>query len=171
MKKKYFVSLLILLFLIVGYLFFNDMIKKNIIVLKDGTAISADETWQVGDKVFYKNNDRIDFVIGENVENIKVRYHLVKGKRNSSGFFSKTNLEEINFTYWIKTVGTASIGAFLCIGFFFLSRHIVRTQKIKGSADTAAKDLEVEEKYVGREVVVAFFLNIFKSQKGGYPRS
>jgi serine/threonine protein kinase len=166
MKKKYFVYLVIVLFLIVGYLFFNDMINKNIIVLKDGTAISANETWQVGDKVFYKNNDRIDFVIGENVENIKVRYHLVKGKRNSSGFFSKTNLEEINFTYWIKTVGTASIGAFLCIGFFFLSRHIVRTQKIKGSADTAAKDLEVEEKYVGREVVVAFFLNIFKSQKG-----
>ncbi len=166
MKKKYFVSLVIVLFLIVGYLFFNDMINKNIIVLKDGTAISANETWQVGDKVFYKNNDRIDFVIGENVENIKVRYHLVKGKRNSSGFFSKTNLEEINFTYWIKTVGTASIGAFLCIGFFFLSRHIVRTQKIKGSADTAAKDPEVEEKYVGREVVVAFFLNIFKSQKG-----
>ncbi len=89
MKKKYFVSLLIVLFLIVGYLFFKDMIKKNIIVLKDGTAISADETWQVGDKVFYKNKDRIDFVIGENVENIEVKYHLVKGKRKLIGILFK----------------------------------------------------------------------------------
>ncbi len=113
MKKKYFVYLLIVLFLIVGYLFFNDMIKKNIIVLKDGNAISADETWQVGDNVFYKNKDRIDFVIGENVEDIKVKYHLVKGKGNSSGFFSKINLKGINFTDWIKTVGIAGIGAFL----------------------------------------------------------
>ncbi len=119
MKKKYFVYLVIVLFLIVGYLFFNDMIKKNIIVLKDGTAISVDETWQVGDKVFYKNNDRIDFVIGENVENIKVRYHLVKGKKNSSGFFSKITPRGINYTYWIKTGTTASIGAFFCIGIFY----------------------------------------------------
>jgi len=36
MKKKYIIGPLIVLGLIVGLLFFKDMIKKNIIVLKDG---------------------------------------------------------------------------------------------------------------------------------------
>ena len=166
MKKIYIISPLIVLLLIAGYLFFEDMIKKNIIVLKDGNAISADETWKVGEKVFYKNKDRIEFVIGEDVEDIKVKYHLAKGKGNLSGVFSKINLAGINFTYWIKTVGITGIGAFLCIGIFFLSRHIVRTQKIKRQADTDTNDSEVEEEYIGQEVVVAFFLNIFKFKKG-----
>ena len=55
MKKKYIIGPLIVLGLIVGLLFFKDMIKKNIIVLKDGNTISANKTWQVGDKIFYKN--------------------------------------------------------------------------------------------------------------------
>ena len=166
MKKKYIIGPLIVLGLIVGLLSFKDMIKKNIIVLKDGNAISADATWQVAEKIFYKNKDRIEFVLGEDVAYIQDKYHLVRGKGNPSGFFSKITPRGINYTYWIKTVATASIGAFFCIGIFFLSRRIVRTQKIKRNSDTDARKSKAEKEYTGQEVVVAFFLNIFKCQKG-----
>jgi serine/threonine protein kinase len=165
MKKRYIICPLIVLFLIVGFLFFNDMTKKNIIVLKDGSAISADKTWQVGEKIFYRNNHRVEFVIGEDVEDIQVKYHLTRGKGQISGFLTNITPRGINFAYWIKTVGSATIGAFFCIGIFFLSRRIVRTHKIKSQADTPAENSEVEVEYSGREVVVAFFLNIFKCQK------
>jgi serine/threonine protein kinase len=166
MKKKYVIGPLLVLFLIVGFFFFKGMIKKNIIVLKDGKVISADETWAVGEKIFYKNIDRIEFVAGKDVEDIQVKYHLARPKGYTSEFFSKITHQGINYTYWIKTAGTATIGAFFCIGIFFLSRRFVQPHKIKREADTNVTEPRAEEEYFGLEVVVAFFLNIFKCQTG-----
>jgi serine/threonine protein kinase len=166
MKKKYIIGPLIALSLIVGFLFLSGMVKKNIIVLKNGNTISADETWPVGEKIFYKNKNRIEFVTGEDVADIQVKYHLVRGKGNTSDFFSKITPRGTNYSNWIKTVGTASIGVFLCIGIFFISRRIVKAQKIKRQTTKDARELETQKEYSGQEVVVAFFLNLFKHQKG-----
>jgi len=166
MKKKYVIGPLIVLFLIVGFFFFKGMIKKNIIVLKDGKAISADATWTVGENIFYKNIDRIEFVAGKDVEDIQVKYHLAGPKGYTSEFFSKITHQGKNYTYWIKTAGIATIGAFFCIGILFLSRRFGQPPKIKDEVDTNVTESRVEEEYSGLEVVVAFFLNIFKWQTG-----
>ena len=95
MKTKYIICALIVLSLIGGYLFANDMIKTNVIVLKDGNTISVNETWQVGEKIFYKDADRVKFVPEDDVEDIKSKYHLVGGNGKTRKLISKAGSHRV----------------------------------------------------------------------------
>ena len=169
MKKKYVIYPLIVLFLIVGLLSLKTITKKNIIILKDGKSILADDTWLVGAKVFYKNSGQVDFVIEENVADIQVKYHLIAVKEKISGLFIRIRNEGQIHAYRLKAGSAILIAILMCIGTFFFFRQFAgtRVKKIKAAPviDTRKSDAAITG-YSGDEILVAFFLNIFKYQKG-----
>ena len=123
MKKKYVLYPLIVLFLVIGLLCLKTITKKNIIILKDGQAILADDTWLVGAKVFYKNSGRVDFVSEENVEDIRVKYHLLAGKEKISGLFTRIRYEGRIHAFWLKAGGAVFVALVMCICTFFFFRQ------------------------------------------------
>ena len=169
MKKKYVLYPVIVLFLVIGLLCLKTITKKNIIILKDGQAILADDTWLVGAKVFYKNSGRVDFVSEENVEDIRVKYHLLAGKEKISGLFTRIRYEGRIHAFWLKAGGAVFVALVMCIGTFFFFRQFAGTRLKKNKADPVidAEDSAAElAEYSGDEILAAFFLDIFKYQKG-----
>ena len=69
--KKIFPLLLILMIMLFGALIFKDHITSHVILLKDGNRIVADESWVVGDKVFFESKGSTDFVPIDQVKDIK----------------------------------------------------------------------------------------------------
>jgi len=166
MKKAYIIVPLTVFVLVAGFLFANGMVKKNIIILRNGNTISADETWKVGQKLFYKNNHQIAFVAAHEVDAVKAKYHLTSGMTNPSTFLAKLAPPTTNYARWVKTAGAALSGAFIFVGLYFLSRRFVRVRQPREKDDTKDHNSDTQTEYSGREAVVSFFLDIFRCQKG-----
>ena len=102
--KKLVPLLLVLMIVVFGILIFKDHITGHVILLKNGTRIVADESWVVGDKVFYESKGRTDFVPIDQVMDIKqgglkkgsgiatfIQDRLNSGKDAASDILSQTS--------------------------------------------------------------------------------
>ncbi len=182
MKKKSILILLAAAVIGLGFLFFQNIYQQHIIFLKDNTEIVADETWVVGENVFYRRNKEIKSIDMPNVRFVKKRgtfdaasgfiliKHLwVSYEKKASDLFSDSTLESVDLKKWSLISGAAFLLILCCIAVFFKLKHRVDSPKSKKKKKKAAKTThrpEEEIDYQGREAVVQFFLGIFKLQKG-----
>ena len=73
MNKKIFIPVLLLLVMSAGFFFFwsqHWIIEKDIIYLKNGTLIAADDTWTKGRTVYYRKDWRVGTLSETDVEYI-----------------------------------------------------------------------------------------------------
>ena len=59
MKKNIILIILAAVVIGLGFLFFQNIYQKHIIFLKNNTEIIADETWMVGETLFYKFDNEV----------------------------------------------------------------------------------------------------------------
>ena len=191
MKMRQAVLLLFILIAGVCVFFIKGYMDKNIVVLKNGTVITVDETWEDNGLVYYQIDNEVDFFRSFKVEsygkpNLDSSLRHIKFKL--SRIFAKTNAEFKNFasetsasirqnTIWV--VGILSVTTFSIL--LLLVVHLVmRRQPIRESAarvqETQVKVLEPvseenTEDGITRSDIVSYFLMLFRHQIGADPHA
>ena len=182
MKKKAFVTLLLAALIGLGFLFVKHIYQKHIIFLKNGTYLIADNTWILGDNVFYQQNKEVRVVEMARVRLIKhdgsidptssliLTQHLWKScQKKLAGLFEKIPLQKATLFNWILLLSAMSGAIVICLIVFFKlkqSAPAAKTKKMKSKAFPPPRAAESQTEYQGREAIVQFFLMIFKYQKG-----
>ena len=189
MKKKSILILLAAVVIGLGFLFFPNIYQQHIIFLKDNTEIVADETWIIGDTLFYQRDKDVKSIAMPSVLYVKqggtidVESSFILTKRlwtsykqEGSNFLSGPIFEKVDLKKWFLVSGATILVILCCIVVFFKLKHRDKTPKPKKSpkpkkkkkkaAKTKHRPDEEAIDYQGREAIVQFFLEIFKLQKG-----
>ena len=181
--KKIFPLLLVLMIIVFGILIFKDHITSHVIILKDGSRIVADESWVVGDKVFYEIKGITDFVAIEQVQDIKqaglkkgsgiatfIQEQLNLGKTTANDILSQSGSGATGRKSLMLRGGPVLVGILLCIVFAVLllrKRRSHKTEKTEKKTSPATVDLSAaDEEHKDQEIVVEHFLKVFMAQKG-----
>jgi len=181
--KKLVPLLLVLMIIVFGAMIFKDRITSHVILLTDGSRIVADDSWVVGDKVFYESKGLTDFVPIDQVKDIQqgglkkgsgiatfIQDRLDSGKDKASDIFSQTEPGPTNGKSLFFRWGPVLIGILLCILITMLLLRKRRSNKAgkKGKqqqdpANTQLPTSDIEHK--DQEIVAEHFLKVFKAQK------
>ena len=182
--KKLVPMLLVLMIVVFGVLIFKDHITSHVILLKDGTRIVADESWVVGDKVFYESKGLTDFVPIDQVMDIKqgglkkgsgiatfIQDRLNSGKDAASDILSQTSPGTPGGKSLLFRWGPVLIGILLCI---FITMLLIRKRRPRKTEKEEVKqkapatvELPAEDRgSKDQQIVVKHFLKVFKAQKG-----
>ena len=181
--KKLFPLLLILMIIVVGTLILKDHITSHVIILKDGSRIVADESWVVGDKVFYESNGRTDFIPIDQVRDLKqgglkegsgiatfIQDQLDSGKEAADDLLTRANPNTFGGKSLIFRWVPVLIGILLCLLMSVLLLRRRRSPKAgkkdKKQEPSKTRIPEAEIAHTGGEIVVEHFLKVFKVQKG-----
>lgn len=182
--KKFFPLLLVLMIVLFGALIFKDHITSHVILLKDGNRIVADESWVIGDKVFYESKGHTDFIPIDQVKDLKqgglktgsgvavfIEKQLDAGRKTAAKLFtwgrSGTNSNGSLYLRWVPVLA----GILLCILLSALLLRKHRPTKAEKTKETplapakpekAAPDVVHED----RDLVAEHFLKVFKAQIG-----
>ncbi|MBW2678944.1 MAG: hypothetical protein JRD49_15445 [Deltaproteobacteria bacterium] len=181
--KKLIPLILIVMIIVFGALIFKNFITSHVIILKDETRIVADETWVVGDKVFYESKGRTDYVAIDQVREIKqgglkegsdialfMQEQLDTGKKTANDLIARVNPGTMGKNSLVFRWAPVMIGILLCIGLSMLLLRKRRSRntgkKTQPKKPSAADTPEENVEYKGQEIIVEYFLKIFKVQKG-----
>jgi hypothetical protein len=181
--KKIVPLLLVLMIIVFGALIFKDRITSHVIILTDGSRIVADDSWVVGNKVFYESKEITDFVPIDQVKDIKqgglkkgsgvatfIQDRLNSGKDTASNIFSPTDPGPIGRKSVASRWGPVLIGILLCILITMLllrkrrsSKTGKKGKKMQGPTNVQMPTTDTE--YQKQEIVTEHFLKVFKAQK------
>ncbi len=181
--KKLIPLILIVMIIVFGALIFKNFITSHVIILKDETRIVADETWVVGDKVFYESKGRTDYVAIDQVREIKqgglkegsdialfMQEQLDTGKKTANNLIARINPGTMEKNSLVFRWAPVMIGILLCIGLSMLLLRKRRSRntgkKTQPKKPSAADTPEENVEYKGQEIIVEYFLKIFTVQKG-----
>lgn len=181
--KKVFPLLLILMIIVFGVLILKNHITSHVIIMKDGTRIVADESWVIGDKVFYESKGQTDFIPIDQVSELKqgglkkgsniatfIQEQLDSGKKTASHLITRANPELFGKKSLVFRWVPVLIGILLCITLSVLlirKRRSHKAPKKSEKQDPSEVDIpEADVEYNGQEIIVEHFLKVFKAQKG-----
>ena len=186
-------AFLLLLILIAGVcaFFIKGYMDKNVVVLKNGSVMTVDETWEDNGLVYYQIDNEVNFFRAFKVES-HGKPNLDSGLRHLkfklSRIFAKTNSEFKNFAsettasirqniIWvvgILSVMTASI-ILLLVVHLVMRRNPIRQSAIRDQeAHVKVPDsvcYENTEEGITRSDIVSYFLMLFRHQIGADPRA
>jgi len=184
MKMRQAVLLLLILIAGVCAFFIKGYMDKNVIVLKSGSVITADETWESDGLVYYQIENEINFFRNYKVKSYgkpDLESSLQHVKFKLSRIFSKTNADFKNFasetsasisqnTVWV--VGILSVTTF-CIILLLVVRLVAGRQPTR---EHAARLPETKvpkpvsddhtENGITRADIISYFLMLFRHQIG-----
>ena len=169
--------------IVFGALIFKDHITSHVIILKDGNKIVADESWVVGDKVFYESKGQTDFISIDEVSDIKqgglkngsgfvtfLFEKLDSGKESASDLFSRADPGAFGGKSPILRWVPVLFGILLCL---LISVLLLRKRRAPKADKKAKKQVppksdisEADIAHNGEEMVAEHFLKVFKAQKG-----
>ena len=181
--KKLVPLLLVLMIFVFGALIFKDRLTSHVIILTDGSRIVADDSWVVGNKVFYESKGLTDFFPIDQVKDIKqgglkkgsgvatfIQDRLNSGKDKASDIFSHTDPGPVGGKSLASRWGPVLIGILLCILVTMLLLRKRRSNKAgnkgkkqQGPANTQMPTTDIEHQ--DQEIVTEHFLKVFKAQK------
>ena len=183
MKKKIILIFLAAAVIGLGYLFFENIYQKHIIFLKDNTEIVADETWVVGDYLFYRCDNQVQSIASRNILYVKhgsafdaesgiilAKRLLTSYEKKGSDILSDTTFKKADLKKWSVISGAALLLILVCIVVFSKLKHRPPAPKVKKKKKKAPQKKQQPQKedieYKGHEAIVQFFLGIFRLQKG-----
>lgn len=181
--KKLFPLLLILMIIVFGILILKNHITSHVILLKDGSRIVADDSWVVGDKVFYESQGKTDYIPIDQVRDLKqggfkqgsgiaafIKDQWEFGRESVSDLFNRSGPGAWSGKPMVLRWVPVLIGILLCI---FISVLLLRKRrshmagkKNETKAPPVKTVLDADPAYKGQEIIAAHFLKVFKAQKG-----
>ncbi|UCF94591.1 MAG: hypothetical protein JSW39_10660 [Desulfobacterales bacterium] len=181
--KKFFKIILGLLIIltITGAVVLRDFKDKQIVILKNGTTITAEETWETGDTVFYENNKEIYFLNKDEIESIgKGHYrYLQREIKNRFPFYvasakskikSLLQMPAITVDPDLSSAIVATATALFCI-IIFAAKYLLEGNLKAGENHNKENTIPEDKKQdiPTRVDIVRFFLNLFRLQIGAAP--
>ncbi len=189
MKMRQAIFILVLLIAGIAAFYLKGYMDMHVVVLKGGTVITANRSWESDGFVYYEIEDEVNFFKSREVESFgkpDLESSLRHAKFKLSGLLAKTNTEFKNFaqdtsdsinqnTVWV--IGILSVTSF-CI-LLVLVVHLImgrRSTKENATRHRRAAELETasyEEAKDGitQSDIINYFLNIFKLQIGADPQT
>ena len=181
MKTNILILICLALFAVGGFFTYQHIYTVQVIILKDDRAIITDESWVVGDSLFYRAGEDTRAISMDQILDIKqrgllkkgygiwviIRHHLAPWKNKSMDIVSQAQIEKRDLEKWAPVIGLVLMGLGLCLTLFFILKKILPLRKARkaraGDDPDQTKDHRI---YEGRELIVNFFLSIFRAQKG-----
>ena len=176
--KKFFLFLFSLLFIsaiVIGVILFKDGYGKTILILKSGTMIEVDDTWESGDMFFYEI-DGEQYLIDKNdvksVGKADQKYYMTRIKRKSSEIADNTTsyFKDFSDDTAIAIKHSSSIVliilsvTMLVILVLMLVRATIGSVKEPTEIEEEPVEEEAEDDEITRADIVEYFLKIFKLQ-------
>ncbi len=181
MKTNILILICLALFAVGGFFTYQHIYNVQVIILKNEQAIITEESWVVGDSLFYRAAEETQVISMELVFDVKrrglfskgygvwviIRHHLAPWKHKSIGIVSQARIEKRDLKKWAPTIGLVLTGLGLCLAVFFVTKKVGRLRKEKKALSGLAMDPAKDQRiYEGQEQIVNFFLSIFRAQKG-----
>jgi hypothetical protein len=189
MKTRQAILLLCIIAVAIGAFFLRGYIGKSVVVLRNGSIITADETWQSGAYIFYEIEGEVFSFNRFEVESFgdaDLEFFARQIKNKLFSLFVKTNSEFKNFAsdtsdsvsqnvVWV--IGILAVTSFCII--VLLAVHLImglrqtkepaaqhqRTPKLKVIPDEDSED------DITRSNITDYFLNLFRLQIGADPQA
>lgn len=180
--------LLILLFVVgIGAFYLHGYMDKSFVILKNGNVITADETWEslnvlfyeIDDEVFIASKTDVDSYGKPNLETIlklarlKVFHMLDNNNDNFKAFASDTTVSFNRKSFWVAAILVAAvfcITLLLVVHFIFNHRQPRSNPSgqaaIQKPATSSAADIDDD---ITRSDIIHYFLNLFRLQIGADP--
>ncbi len=180
--KKIFLILLVLLIsaAAAGAIFLKDGMDRKVLILKNGSRIEVDNTWESGDIVFYEiegevyllNSDEVDSV-GKADYRYYSRYFKTKAYEVVKKSFgdlkiwtkSTTKTMDSNLSVVIIIFGAT----LLCIFTLIIIRAFVVGARARRPAKPQTSQDDDAESEINRLDIVKYFLNLFMAQIDASP--
>lgn len=183
MKTNILILICLALFAIGGFFTYQNIYRVQLIILKDDQAIITEESWVVGDSLFYRTGEDTQAISMDLIFDVKQRglfnkgygiwviigHHLAPWKHKSMDIVSQSQaqIEKRDLKKYAPTVGLVLMGLGLCLTLFFILKKVVRLKKERKVQSGEALDQSQDQRaYEGQELIVDFFLSIFRAQKG-----
>jgi len=181
MKTNILILICLALFAVGGFFTYQNIYSVQVIILKDEQAIITEESWVVGDSLFYRSGEETNAISMDQVFDVKqrglinkgygiwviIKRHLAPWKHKSIDIVSQAQIEKWDIKKWAPTVGFVLMGLGLCLTLYFIIKKIVRlSKKRKARSGDALGQGKSQRIYEGQELIVNFFLSIFRAQKG-----
>jgi len=181
MKTNILILICLALFAVGGFFTYQNIYSVQVIILKDEQAIITEESWVVGDSLFYRSGEETNAISMDQVFDVKqrglinkgygiwviIKRHLAPWKHKSMDIVSQAQIEKWDIKKWAPTVGFVLMGLGLCLTLYFIIKKIVRlSKKRKARSGDALGQGKSQRIYEGQELIVNFFLSIFRAQKG-----
>ncbi|MGD9239955.1 MAG: hypothetical protein PVG69_08020 [Desulfobacterales bacterium] len=189
MKMRTAIFLLFLLIAGIGGFFLKGYMDTDVVVLKGGTVITVDRSWESDGFVYYEIEDEVNFFKSLEVENFgepDLESSLRRAKFKLSRLLAKTNTEFKGFaqdtsesisqrTVWV--IGILSVTAF-CILVLLVVHLIMGRRSTQDSAtlhlskaEPEATSHETSNDGITQSDIVNYFLTLFKHQVGADPEA
>jgi serine/threonine protein kinase len=186
MKIRQAVLLLLLLIAGVCAFFIKGYMDKNVVVLKNGSVIIVDETWEDNGLVYYQIDNEVNFFRSVKVESYgkpDIDSSLRHLKFILARIFAKTNAEFKNFasetsasikqnTIWVIVILSVTafsiillLGVHLLMGRRKTGEGVTRVQETPVNAHEPAADQSTEDG-ITRSDIISYFLMLFRHQIG-----
>ncbi len=181
MKTNILILICLAIFAVGGFFTYQHIYSVQVIILKNEQAIITKESWVVGDSLFYRVGPETQAISRDQVFDVKhqglinkgygiwviIKHHLAPWKHKSMDIVSQAQIEKRDIRKWAPTIGLVLTGLGLCLTLFFVLKKVVRLRKERnarsGDALGQAKDQRI---YEGQELIVNYFLSVFRAQKG-----
>jgi serine/threonine protein kinase len=188
MKMRQAILLLLLLIIVgIGSVYLNDYQDRDIIVLKNGTVITADEIWKSGNVILYKINDEVFTVNKIEVESygkpnsksmlkhakFKVSLLLISANTEFKKFANNTTVSFGQRSFWVIVILATT--AFCVIVLLFLHLILKNRQPAPNPAQPekiqkppTPPDEDADDTITPSDII-SYFLNLFRLQIGAEP--
>jgi serine/threonine protein kinase len=189
MKTRQAILLLCIIAVAIGAFFLRGYIGKSVVVLRNGSIITADETWQSGAYIFYEIEGEVFSFNRFEVESFgdaDLEFFARQIKNKLFSLFVKTNSEFKNFAsdtsdsvsqnvVWV--IGILAVTSFCII--VLLAVHLImglRQTKEPAAQHQRTPTLKVipdedSEDDITRSNITDYFLNLFRLQIGADPQA
>jgi serine/threonine protein kinase len=184
MKTRQAILLLLLLIAGISAFFLNGYRDKSFIFLKNGTSITANETWESLDLLFYEIDGEVFITARTDVDTygkanfdtilklaeFKVFHLLGNTNDDFKAFASDTTVSFNQKSFWVIAIlaaVTACVILLLAVHFFFNHRQLrsnpAGTASLQKPTTPSTPDVDGE---ITRSDIINYFLNLFRLQIG-----
>jgi len=187
MKMRHAILLLLLLMFGIGAVYLNGYMDRNVVVLKNGTVITADEIWKSGNVILYKIDDEVFTANKIEVESygkpnsesmlkharFKVSRLLISANDEFKDFANNTTASFGQRSFWVIAILAAT--AFCIILLLILHLTFNNRQPAPNSAPSAevqqpaSPSNEDGDDVITPSDIISYFLNLFRLQIGADP--
>jgi serine/threonine protein kinase len=189
MKIRQAIILLFLLIAGIGGFFLKGYMDTEVVVLKGGTVITVNRSWESDGFVYYEIEDEVNFFKTLEVENFgkpDLESSLRRVKFKLSRILAKTNTEFKSFaqdtsdsiiqnTVWV--IGILSFTALcilvLLVVHLIMGRRLaqVNTTRHRNAAEPEVTSYEEAKDGITQSDIINYFLTLFKHQIGADPQA
>ncbi len=191
MKLRQLIIVLLLVIIGAGYVFLNDYLKNDVVVMKNGTVFTVHRTWDSGNVIFYQidsetfvaNKSEIDYY-GKSSLTTFIKHSQFAIARQ----FTNNNDELKNFAedtshsigqkaFWVMAILAGTFGCIIILLVVHLFAHNRQPGKAAAPTSKTPKDAqpvasvpnEDSQDGITQSDILKYFLNVFRLQIGANP--